>query len=117
MEVVFATDIKVLEATLYHPFGGITIEHHHTLGERTVVDPDTYGTLQHLGTLDKGTEAFAYLIVHGAVHFVIPFGHALVVDVVPRIDAYLLDILQRCIRSGRVEVNICYQRSHDTAST
>ena len=82
-----------------------------------MIDTDTYRSLQRLGTLDKSTESLAYLLMHGTIDLIIPLGRTLTIDVVTRIDAHLLYILQGRISCRWVEVNISYQGSRDTTST
>ena len=117
MEVMLTTDIQIFQAALYHPLGRIAIEHHHTLRERAVIDTNTYRTLQRLGALNKSTESLAYLLMHGTIDLIIPLGRTLTIDVVTRIDAHLLYILQCRISCCWVEVNISDQGSRDTTST
>ena len=82
-----------------------------------MIDTNTYRTLQRLGTLDKSAESLAYLLMHGTIDLIIPLGRTLTIDVVTRIDAHLLYILQCRISCCWVEVNISDQGSRDTTST
>ena len=117
MEVMLAADIQIFQAALHHSLGRIAIEHHHTLRERAMIDTNTYRTLQRLGALNKSAESLAYLLMHGTIDLIIPLGRTLTIDVVTRIDAHLLYILQCCVSCRWVEVNISYQGSRDTTST
>ena len=82
-----------------------------------MIDTDTYRTLQRLGALNKSAESLAYLLMHGTIDLIIPLGRTLTIDVVTRIDTYLLYILQCRISCRWIEVNISYQGSRDTTST
>ncbi len=110
-------DIEVLEAALHHPLGRVPVEHDHTLGERTVVDPDTYRTSQFLGTIDKGTEALLDTGVHSGEDLLCPLLHSLRIDIVPWVDTYLLYILQCGIGRCGVEVDVRHQRRRDPFGT
>ena len=55
--------------------------------------------------------------MHGTIDLIIPLGRTLTIDVVTRIDAHLLYILQCRISCRWVEVNISYQGGRDTTST
>ena len=82
-----------------------------------MIDTDTYRTLQRLGALNEYAESLAYLLMHGTIDLIIPLGRTLTIDIVTRIDAHLLYILQGRISCRWVEVNISYQGSRDTTST
>ena len=55
--------------------------------------------------------------MHGTIDLIIPLGRTLTIDVVTRIDTYLLYILQCRISCRWVEVNISDQGSRDTTGT
>ena len=84
-----------------------------SVGQRSVVDTDSYRSLMFLADVEEWDESVADLLQLGCVFLVCVFKSFLcmhTVDVVAWIDSDFLHVLSGYVSCGRIEVYVCHQR-------
>ena len=96
VEMLALTDAQELHAALDNALGGVAIARHDAIGQGAVVDTDADGGVVLLADVEEGHELGFYLLQLGSILGIGVFEvleGAPGIDIVARIDAYLLAIL------------------------
>ena len=112
VESLAAEDAQKFHATLDDTLGRVAIARHDTVGERAVVDTDTYGGVMFPADTDEGEQALLYLLQLLQILLIgifQMFERAGGVYIVAGVDAYLLTVLCRHIGHLGIEMHICHQ--------
>ena len=114
-EMFFNTDTKKFHAGFYHSFRSIAVARHDTVGQRSMVHPDTDSSMILFADIqerDKTVTDFLYFL---RILFVCIFQFlksTRSIYVVARINPHLLGILSRHISYLGIEMHIGNQRHH-----
>ena len=110
---------QVFHGAFHHAFHRVAVAVNHAGGERTVVHADADGASQALGLLDERREGLCDLLpalVERLVRLLVKRQNARIHEVA-RIDADLLDPLERLERGLRLEVDVGGNRHGAACST